>query len=259
MKKNMDNYQFKKETKAINKSSKGVTLVTLVVTIIVLLILAGIAINLSLGDKGIIKKAKDVAEKYKKAEIEEQKQLNNMYKTLTSGSTDIENNSSDINQLIDHINSLETRIEQLENNGIDIEKIYPVGSIYISENETNPSEFLGGEWESYSQGRTLVGSGTGTDSNGTSNIFTAKSTGGEYAHTLSINEIPKHSHYIAVGLDSGVVSGHVEHRYKAEYTNTWYLTSNTGYGATYVGETGGSQPHNNIQPYITVYIWKRIS
>ncbi len=246
----------KKTCRDDQRSPAGITLLSLVITIIVLLILAGIAITTLLEDNGIIGKAKNATEKYKKAVTEEQKQLNNIYTTLSSN---VENENEDINYLIDYINGLETRIEQLEKDENLLEKIYPIGSVYISENETNPSEFLGGEWETYAQGRTLIGSGTGTDSNGTSNIFIAKSIGGEYTHTLSINEMPKHSHYVAVGLDPGVISGHIEHRYHAEYSNTWTLMSNVGYGGTNVSETGGSIAHNNIQPYITVYMWKRIN
>ena len=60
--------------------------------------------------------------------------------------------------------------------------IYPVGSIYISTSATNPGSFLGGTWQQYGQGRTLIGAGTGNDGS-TSMSFTAGSTGGKYKRT----------------------------------------------------------------------------
>lgn len=243
------------------KSPKGITLVTLVVTIIVLLILAGIGINFALGENGIINKAKLAVEKYKQAEEDEGKQLNNLYDQLTSTN----NNSNNTN-----IEELSSLIEQIVDNKL-LEK-YPVGSIYISESETNPSEFLGGEWENYGQGRTLIGAGEGNDGN-IAKTFANKETGGEYNHTLTIAEMPSHTHIqnphthpirfdgredLYIGLYAGDVNSP-----PGVHTN-W-----TGGTRTYTAiaesvtatnqNTGESQPHNNIQPYITVHMWKRIS
>ena len=153
-----------------------------------------------------------------------------------------------------------------------LEKIYPIGSVYISENETNPSEFLGGEWENYGQGRTLIGAGEGNDGN-IAKTFANKETGGEYNHTLTIAEMPSHTHIqnphthpirfdgredLYIGLYAGDVNSP-----PGVHTN-W-----TGGTRTYTAiaesvtatnqNTGESQPHNNIQPYITVHMWKRIS
>ncbi|WP_303233957.1 DUF859 family phage minor structural protein, partial [Holdemanella biformis] len=61
--------------------------------------------------------------------------------------------------------------------------MYPVGSVYITYNNVNPGTFLGGTWERFGQGRTLVGEGTGNDGS-TSMSFTANDTGGEYIHSL---------------------------------------------------------------------------
>ena len=55
----------------MKKAIKGITLLSLVVTIIVLLILAGVAINFSIGDGGILKRAEDAATKYEEASIKE--------------------------------------------------------------------------------------------------------------------------------------------------------------------------------------------
>ena len=74
--------------------------------------------------------------------------------------------------------------------------IYPVGSIYITTNNQNPGEYLGGEWESFGEGRTIVGAGTGTDENNVQKVFEIEQTGGEYQHILTVDEIPSHSHTI---------------------------------------------------------------
>ena len=70
-----------------------------------------------------------------------------------------------------------------------VDVIYPVGSIYMSSNSTNPSILFGGEWEQIAQGRTLIGQGTGKDSNSEQKTFNNGATGGEYSHVLTRNEI----------------------------------------------------------------------
>ena len=131
--------------------------------------------------------------------------------------------------------------------------IYPVGSIYITTNNQNPGEYLGGKWESFGEGRTIVGAGTGTDENNVQKVFEVEQIGGEYQHTLTVNEMPKHTHINygfyaatpAAGTTSGVaVSGG---------------TGTVNYRAANDAQTGGSQAHNNVQPYITTYMWKRVS
>lgn len=94
-----------------------------------------------------------------------------------------------------NINSLVNETEQLisEMKNIDsLDKKYPIGSIYISTSSTNPSQTLGGTWAAYGQGRMLVGVG----SNGTSNYTKSKLTGGNQSITLSLSNLPAHSHTI---------------------------------------------------------------
>src|SRR5574344_1357679 len=81
-----------------------------------------------------------------------------------------------------------TDMTRLDNANNIFLKNYPVGSIYISTSSTNPSSLYGGTWESYGQGRTLIGVGSGIDANGTVQTFYVDQTGGEYTHTLSIDE-----------------------------------------------------------------------
>lgn len=121
---------------------------------------------------------------------------------------------------------------------------YPIGAIYLSIDNTNPSKLFGGVWEQIAQGRTLIG----VDTND-SDFNTVKKLGGEKKHKLTINEMPSHSHTKnSVGwTGSGgfwVGSG--------TYT-TLDFDKDTGL----TGYTGGNQAHNNLQPYYTCYIWLR--
>ena len=104
---------------------------------------------------------------------------------------------------------------------------------------------LGGTWAAYAKGRTLVGDGDGTDANGTTLRFSAGGTGGEYYHTLTTDEIPAHTHQYRRENSSGDSSGTAAARASARWS----------YAAT--TSTGGGERHNNIQPYVSVYIWRR--
>jgi hypothetical protein len=120
---------------------------------------------------------------------------------------------------------------------------YPVGAVYIAVVNTNPGTLFGGTWSSFATGRTLVG----LDSSD-SQFNTIEETGGAKTHTLTASEsgLPSHSHMQrGGGFDgsTGIESG-----------------SNLGSDQGQTGNTGGtsaSQSHNNLQPYITVYMWKR--
>ena len=124
------------------------------------------------------------------------------------------NNSSSLNKkitekVVDNINYdasgtvqdklkiLDSRIDNIENSMLD--KMYPVGSIYMTTTYSTTEEVtnaIGGEWEKYAQGRTIIGEGIGTDSNGLVKTFENNVTDGEYVHTLSSNEIASHTHSI---------------------------------------------------------------
>lgn len=134
-----------------------------------------------------------------------------------------------------------------------VNKIYPIGSIYLSVSEVDPAILFGGVWESFSAGRTLVGVDTSQ-----TEFNTAQKTGGEKTHTLNSNEIPSHSHTIFANTD---------YRESGE-TGYWGLDLCQGYAygsekdannGTGTRASGGGEAHNNLQPYITVYMWKRVS
>ena len=137
-------------------------------------------------------------------------------------------------------------------NNMILNAVYPVGSIYMSINSTSPATLFGGTWEAISQGRTLVGVGTGTDINGDSMTWTAEAEGGEYLHTLTVNEMPSHSH--STVYISSFSGGNQNTRTGYGYNEV--ALNRSSYGNS-VANTGGGQAHNNIQPFFAVYMWKR--
>ena len=120
----------------------------------------------------------------------------------------------------------------------DINKIYPVGSIYISINSTDPSSLFGGTWERIKD-TFLLAAG---------DQYTVGNTGGASTHTLTNAELPSHSHnydMAATGVYN-VASGYDS--LLAQYDISTNTTSSTGL----------NKPHNNMPPYLVVNIWKRI-
>lgn len=126
---------------------------------------------------------------------------------------------------------------------------YPVGSIYMSVNNTNPKSLFGGTWEEFAKGKTLIGVDTAQIE-----FNTVEKNGGEKTHKLTTEEMPIHAPkwngYSAGNLYTG--SG-TSVTYALFGNDTW-----NGSKANGIQPVGGDQPHNNLQPYITCYIWKRI-
>lgn len=116
--------------------------------------------------------------------------------------------------------------------------IYPVGSIYMSTNNVSPQVFFGGTWVQITD-RFLIGAG---------NTYSAGRTGGAATHVLTVDELPSHAH--VVGTESGSIT-----------KSTSYIAGATGdAGARGTGTTdnaGGGAAHNNMPPYLAVYMWKR--
>lgn len=137
-----------------------------------------------------------------------------------------------------------------------LDNVYPIGSIYMNVNSTNPGTLFGGTWEQI-QGKFLLGM---------SSSYPAGSQGGEASHTLTTAEMPSHGHNPAnepgyfgfitnskkafeVG-DMGVQSG--SGRYYPYASAAFDVSRNT-----LTGTTGGGNSHNNMPPYLSIYIWKR--
>lgn len=115
---------------------------------------------------------------------------------------------------------------------------YPVGAIYLSAVSTSPASLFGGTWEQLKD-RFLLGAG---------NTYSAGSTGGEAEHTLTTSEMPSHQH-------------EWQYHYTASGGSTQYSTNWTSQRATtgYTAHTGGGAAHNNMPPYLSVYMWKRVA
>lgn len=164
-----------------------------------------------------------------------------------------------------------------------IDRIYPIGSIYMSVNFINPSLFIGGTWEQIKD-RFLLGCGS---------TYTNGSTGGEATHKLTTNEMPSHTHI----QNSHNHSQNAHLHYGKSDDNSYVMSETNGAsnkrvtavssGSTYVDtagsaafhhynstgsttatnnsqtatnqNTGGGQAHNNMPPYLSVYMWKRIA
>lgn len=129
-----------------------------------------------------------------------------------------------------------------------LDQVYPVGSIYMSINSTDPSTLFGGEWERLKD-TFLLASGDTYPADGTD-----KSTAqhGEATHTLSINEMPSHRH-----------SRRTQPQLFAEHDKTKSEIISPASGSAkavtkYSDYVGGGQAHNNMPPYLSVYMWKRI-
>lgn len=122
-------------------------------------------------------------------------------------------------------------------------KIYPVGAIFISVNNTNPSELFGGTWKVFATGRTLVGVDTSQNE-----FNAAEKAGGEKSHKLTIEEIPSHSHGLRTTSSNSIDTG---------YALRPEANLKFRYDKAYNSAEGGGNAHNNLQPYVTVFMWKR--
>ena len=146
---------------------------------------------------------------------------------------------------------------------------HPVGSIYESTDSTSPATLFGGTWEEMEAGLVLVSQGTAKS--GT--VFTAGATGGEEKHQLTYGELPAHSHTGTTnsnGNHTHTVTMNRTNKRGNETDTVWSysenlcgsgsVTTSTNGSHTHsftTNTTGSNTSHNNMQPYITVYRWKR--
>lgn len=172
-----------------------------------------------------------------------------------------------------------------------VNKMFPVGAIYITAGNTNPGTFLGGTWAQIAQGRTLIGVGTlGSDT------YAAGDTGGSSRVTLSISEIPSHNHDGATGgqstnhTHSGTTASAGAHTHSTPLSDGGYFQYSGGGGLSgtnrplgadgttssagahthtfttdgvsanhthSISAQGGGLAHENRMPYLAVYFWQR--
>ncbi len=172
-----------------------------------------------------------------------------------------------------------------------VDKMFPVGAIYITAGNTNPGTFLGGTWSQIAAGRTLIGVGTlGTDT------YAAGNTGGAARVTLGINELPSHNHGGATGTQSanhthsGTTASSGAHTHTTPlsdggyfqysggggtpginiplgangttssdgaHTHTFTTESNSANHTHSISVQGSGLAHENRMPYLAVYFWQR--
>lgn len=124
-----------------------------------------------------------------------------------------------------------------------VDAVYPVGSVYHSFSATSPAELFGGSWEKI-EGKFLLAA---------SAKYHLGASGGEEMHTLTYNEMARHNHRMGFGFGP-------TDSFLPGYNNSRLLY---GYADSQYGQdtslSGSEQPHNNMPPYVSVNIWKRVS
>ena len=134
------------------------------------------------------------------------------------------------------LSQLKISIDSIDTSSSSIDA-YPVGSIYMSVNSTSPATLFGGTWQRI-QDRFLIAAGP---------TYKAGGTGGEAEHVLTVNEMPSHRHteiYNPASNGTFIRAGGAHVALAATKQ-------------TYTGYSGGGQSHNNMPPYLSVYVWKR--
>jgi hypothetical protein len=154
-----------------------------------------------------------------------------------------------------------------------LNKTYPVGSIYMSVNSTDPSTLFGGTWQRL-KGRFLIGAGAVADTNSNTSFgslgaekpdIVSGETGGEYYHQLNATEMPEHNHdtndWTIVANKNGTrITTNLGAKCLSEMESTNMVpnikaTKNDDGNRT--GHAGGGGKHNNMPPYLAVFMWKR--
>lgn len=168
--------------------------------------------------------------------------LNEAVVALQGGSIAIEN--------VEGYENLATKTDLAE----AIETVqYAVGDIHITEDDSDPGQKFGyGEWTLISRGRALVGvdaeqSDDEADYEPDQDFQTVGQEGGEKTHTLTVDEIPSHDHNKLLG--GWQADGNTPNNVNG--------IRGTGNKGERTEKTGGDQPHNIMQPYYCVYIWRR--
>lgn len=163
------------------------------------------------------------------------KTINNQ-SILGSGNISISSGGTATDVQINGTSIVSNNVANITTNAI-ANLIYPVGSIYMSVNNTNPSTLFGGTWVQIKDTFLLSAGDT----------YNAGDTGGSSTHTLTIDEMPSHNHivkpyYGGIGNGSALQRG-----WSGSSTSQDYTTTNTG----------GGQAFDIMPPYLTVYMWKR--
>jgi len=182
------------------------------------------------------------------------------------------------------LESLQARIELLEDDVKLFIKTHPVGSIYVTvatdeaTAEMMNTKYEGSTWEAYGEGKTMIGVGTGTDEKGTTRTFSVEDNSknlGEYEHELSIEEMPNHNHKLEwttawagnsfFNEEYGGAGGYwhedtyfgIAVTHAMQGTGFPYTLPASSVSTATISNTGNGKKHNNVQPYVTVYMYRR--
>ena len=151
----------------------------------------------------------------------------------------------------------DTKVGEKSVKTIAVDAVYPVGSIYMNVSSTSPATLFGGTWVQIKD-TFLLAAG---------NTYAAGSTGGEATHKLENAEMPRHGfHIVQNGEGIGTVgTGNAAGAYMDSYGIGSYGSLGRGWN-TAGGEyypaghyEGGNEPHNNMPPYLAVYVWQRVA
>jgi hypothetical protein len=123
--------------------------------------------------------------------------------------------------------------------GVSLLNVYPIGSIYTSVVSTTPATHFGGTWVAIGAGKVLVG----IDASDT-DFDTVEETGGTKTHTLTVAQIPAHTHSMTIEDTRGTGGDGAE-------------DGVSSFSAVDSSSTGGGEAHPIVQPYLVVYMWKR--
>lgn len=144
----------------------------------------------------------------------------------------------------------------------DVDSVYPVGSVYVSFSSTSPASLFGGSWTQITDRFLYADSTSGT-------------TGGATEVALSVRHMPRHSHAFSGAISSAGTHTHSMDVYiwsqgagsdsayvfQADRNATTRYTESAGGHTHAISGTntivGGGDAHNNMPPYITVYMWRR--
>ena len=126
---------------------------------------------------------------------------------------------------------------------INTDLIYPIGAIYLSVSATNPATLFGGKWEQIKD-RFLLAAG---------DTYAIGTTGGEATHKLTVDEMPSHKHDLRAPSGNIAASG-------GAIGNEFVVSDTQGKSLPkWTVAAGGNAAHNNMPPYIVVYVWKRVA
>lgn len=136
-----------------------------------------------------------------------------------------------------------------------LDMVYPVGSIYLSANAVNPGILFGGSWTQIKD-KFLLASG---------DIYQAGATGGEAMHSLTVDEMPSHGHAIRNrdgmgpnGLCSTTATSGTDGKSWCFQDQPYDASANAS-GDFAAVNVGGGEAHNNMPPYLAVYMYQRIA